>query len=82
MAFALLPAPGKKIRDPRNRRKWLEIGPCITICTHRECEETRETAESPCTKCSAPIGYETPFFTDPESNGRYMHMQCLNREVA
>ena len=40
-----------------------EYGPCAEPCDHGLCATTRGRAESNCTICGKPIGYETKFYS-------------------
>lgn len=64
MAAGKLPAPGSKIKV---NGKWQWIGPCVAVCKHKDCNETRSMANAICPHCSKPIGYETRFY-DERSN--------------
>jgi len=48
MAFSMIPAPGTK------------LGPCKSMCQHRDCAASRQEAEKVCPGCEKIIGYETP----------------------
>ncbi|MHB8927803.1 MAG: hypothetical protein ACYC9Q_09140 [Bacillota bacterium] len=72
MAAGVLPAPGAK------------YGPCKGPCGHKDCAETRRMAETMCTLCGAPIGYDRPFYNTIEHG--LVHALCcedlLEREEA
>lgn len=51
MAAGILPEVGTR------------YGPCLKGCEHRDCNETRRIAESPCAICGKPIGYDTRFYS-------------------
>jgi hypothetical protein len=61
MAPASLPKPGTK------------YGPCKGPCEHRDCAETRRTAEFACPTCTTPIGYDRLFY---KTDGSYEHAYC------
>ncbi|RJX17704.1 MAG: hypothetical protein C4570_07825 [Ammonifex sp.] len=50
MAAGTLPKPGT------------EYGPCEKPCKHRDCNLTKQMAETPCGLCGKPIGYGTRFY--------------------
>lgn len=56
MAAGYLPEPGKTLPDGQ------QLGPCVEKCDHPYCRALRADAESFCTICGEPIGYETGFF--------------------
>lgn len=61
-----------------------EFGPCLSqdkpCCTHIDCAQTRAMAESLCTACNLPIGYEVQFFGNRDATGRpdgtFIHAVC------
>jgi len=55
MAASYLAHPGKVVRGE-------EIGPCTTVCDHRDCALTRSHAKASCAMCGNEIGYETAFY--------------------
>lgn len=71
MAAIGTPAPGS------------EYGPCRKACKHTDCASLRRQAETPCTACGKPIGYEVNFFRDnPEDVidwTKLIHAMCLYR---
>lgn len=67
MAAGRLPAPGTT------------YGPCDEPCQHTDCAQTRQQAESACTLCGQPIGYETLFFQVPPDKFHSCHARCLSR---
>jgi len=56
-----VPAPGS------------ENGPCEKSCGHIKCNELRHIANTICSICHKPIGYEIPFLQYEE---RYFHEKC------
>jgi hypothetical protein len=66
MAAGVLSPPGTK------------VGPCLEPCKHRDCAETRRMAESACTICGKPIGYDTRFYRDDTDS--YVHAVCFERD--
>ncbi len=66
MAAGTLPAPGTP------------YGPCTNTCKHRDCQKTREMAESTCPLCQTPIGYEKRFYTCGE---QLFHAVCLESSI-
>jgi hypothetical protein len=68
MAAISLPPPGTA------------LGPCPEPCEHTDCAETRRIAESRCTRCEDPIGYERAFYHDAEHDG-FIHAVCLELET-
>ena len=65
MAAGTISAPGS------------EYGPCTDDCAHIDCAASRDTAESPCTMCGHPIGYETRFYADRPG---WVHALCLEED--
>jgi hypothetical protein len=53
-------------------------GPCEPPCAHVDCQEMRKTAESPCSICRKPIGYETGYYVH---NKQLVHADCLESQV-
>jgi hypothetical protein len=47
-----------------NAAPGTEYGPCAGICSHRDCADTRATAQVKCTACDKVIGYGQPFYRD------------------
>jgi hypothetical protein len=80
MASISIPAPGKKIRNPQDRRKWIEIGPCVKPCAHVDCQANREMAATLCGICGEPIGYEKQFYDTCNERG-LVHALCGIVEV-
>jgi len=68
MAAGRLPKPGTK------------SGPCLDVCVHRDCEETRNMAKTKCRVCGKPIGYETRFFQEG-SIRELVHEECPEKEL-
>lgn len=69
MAATTLPQPGT------------EYGPCPEPCDHIDCKQTREIANSICTLCKKPIGYNTRFYVDPDIEEKsYVHALCLEKK--
>ena len=64
MAAGILPKPGTK------------LGPCKTICKHRDCAETRGVADSLCHVCQKPIGYGVGYYRHDQFGGAYDHAWC------
>lgn len=63
MAAAIVCAPGT------------EYGPCVDLCSHRDCAASRSQATAPCVTCGGPIGYDTRWYSTeagPE------HMRCAH----
>lgn len=50
MAAGILSSPGTK------------YGPCNEPCEHRDCNLTRQMAETKCAICNEPVGYEKRFY--------------------
>lgn len=77
MAAGALPRPGTK------------YGPCDAPCAHTDCASVRAQADSPCTYCGKPIGYETRFYDErsPEQRQRYVnnvgyaHATCVEDAI-
>lgn len=67
MAASRLPKPGSK------------LGPCKR-CEHRDCRETRATADSACRYCGGVIGFEVRYYRDPDGPAvtpfAYVHAAC------
>lgn len=80
MSSISVPAPGKKIRDPQDRRKWIEIGPCVKPCVHQDCQANRELAAAVCSICGEPIGYDHQFFVGGDGQG-YEHAVCVYHQI-
>lgn len=57
MASGFLPTPGKVVDGET-------IGPCVVVCEHVDCLQTRAMAATKCRECGKPIGYETAFVQD------------------
>jgi len=53
-------------------------GPCAE-CEHLDCISTRQTAQQRCRACHKPIGYDSPFYSEP---GAKIHADCLESEIA
>lgn len=66
MAAAALPRPGTK------------YGPCQNRCQHIDCVATRRMAESNCSSCAEPIGYERRFYREelPGGSDDLIHAAC------
>lgn len=65
MAASVIPAPGTK------------YGPCKS-CKHIDCAESRRMAESICTVCAKPIGYQVRYCRDDDAvEGALAHEGCL-----
>ncbi len=64
MAYIILPSPGS------------EHGPCTESCQHRDCTETRRSAEQVCPVCREPLGYDRKVSGDPLA-----HYDCLLRQA-
>ena len=52
-------------------------GPCAN-CTHIECIAARQIAVERCRICRSPIGFQNPFYTEPDSK---IHADCLETEI-
>lgn len=63
MAYIILSEPGTK------------YGPCKEPCAHKDCAATRKEAESICSLCSQPLGYQRKITRDNEYGE--VHMMCL-----
>ncbi len=71
MAASILPKPGT------------EVGPCISLCKHKDCAETRRMAEAECSCCGKPIGYDVRFYDLINPMGRakgLTHFLCAVNE--
>lgn len=65
-----------------------EFGPCLTqdkpCCTHIDCAQLRAQAESLCTICSKPVGYERQFYgnyDNYEPLGTFVHAVCEHERI-
>lgn len=67
MAAGQLSKPGTK------------YGPCKTTCSHIDCKQTRQMAETPCRICSKRIGYGVLFFQEG-SPKQLVHEECVFQE--
>lgn len=58
-----------------------EFGPCEGNCDHSDCAASRKMAESICTICGKPIGYDKRFFRDSDNPelGEYAHTACYHQ---
>jgi hypothetical protein len=65
MAAGTLPKPGT------------HAGPCLGVCEHTDCAATRRDAESPCSICGKPIGYDRRFYHDESG---LVHAVCVEEE--
>ena len=76
MAAGTLPKPGLRVR---RGGRWVEIGPCVGPCEHKDCAQTRAMAESRCRLCGVKIGYEVRFYRDPDADSPavIVHADCL-----
>jgi len=72
MAVCKISKPGTRVW---HGNQVVEVGPCENPCTHSSCAWLRDVAESPCRLCKTPIGYDTPFFEDPD-DGTVGHERC------
>jgi hypothetical protein len=58
-------------------------GPCVDGCDHIDCAAMRLTASARCCYCGGHIGYDVPFYQDPEranagaGRWRFSHARCL-----
>jgi hypothetical protein len=71
MAAGFLSQPGSK------------YGPCQPTCEHKDCALTRMMAETLCTICDQPIGYDTDFYRagDGTNPNRLDHALCAELQV-
>jgi len=69
--------------NPGIPKPGAKYGPCLTECHHKDCQRSREDAEGHCRLCDTPIGYNTPFYSDPEplSATAIVHASCLERSL-
>lgn len=67
MAFGTLPRPGT------------ELGPCANPCSHTDCAQSRQMAETVCRVCTTPIGYDAKMCFD--SVGSLVHYLCILEET-
>jgi hypothetical protein len=68
MSTCALPEPGT------------EYGPCVGVCQHIDCAETRKQAETLCDLCSEPIGYGRQFF-QRDAWTVLTHARCMFRKL-
>jgi hypothetical protein len=68
VAFRSSPLPGS------------QFGPCAVPCIHRDCAESRRTAEAVCPGCKHEIGYQKNFATGED--GAAWHLDCYLATVA
>ena len=54
-------------------------GPCLNMCSHIDCIATRQIATELCRVCRERIGYEKPFYIEPDSK---VHKVCLEDELS
>ncbi len=53
-------------------------GPCLNPCSHIDCIAARQIATELCRVCHERIGYEKPFYIEPDSK---VHKSCLEDEL-
>ena len=68
MASSALNKPGTK------------YGPCVEPCKCKDCACSRKMAESRCTICGEPIGYERHFYNGDKPD-TYDHAVCLEEKI-
>ena len=54
-------------------------GPCLNACSHFDCIAARQIATELCRVCCERIGYEKPFYMEPDSK---VHKVCLEDELS
>lgn len=59
-------------------RPGTEQGPCSNTCSHLDCIAARQMAIEICRICHQQIGYEQPFYAEPDSK---VHKSCLEDEL-
>ena len=76
---------GGMAANPGIQEPGKKYGPCKTVCTHRDCGQSRETATSLCRFCCKVIGYDTRFYNDPKAGGadahHWVHADCLEDAI-
>lgn len=68
MAAGTLPVPGS------------QYGPCLEVCEHRDCAQTRQMAATLCVDCSQPIGYDRAFYQRSDDWRFLVHAYCAEVE--
>ncbi len=62
-----------------------QFGPCIEPCHHTDCHALRLVAESSCTYCHEPIGYEKRYYHLGENavdeTNIYAHAVCVDEAL-
>ena len=75
MAAGTLPAPGTKLGP-------CKPGPCQSLCVHKDCNSLRIAAESLCSRCGKPIGYETRYYdASGPAEVKLVHALCEEEAV-
>ena len=69
MAAAIVGKPGSK------------YGPCIEVCKHTDCAESRAYACAVCTICGDVIGYERRYYGAPGSDSGIQHASCAEDQA-
>ena len=58
-------------------RPGVGAGPC-SHCAHIECIAARQIAREVCRICKEPIGFDQPFYAEPDS---HVHKLCVEAEL-